>query len=133
MFNYFQPQQNYMGSYPQMQAQHYSIVMVNGEEGIKRLQIAPDSQLIAMDQSAEDSLICWFIKTDSAGTKIYNSYILTPCETKQAREKKILEDRISRLEEIINERPPKRTNESNAATETSTTTSATNTTTESNG
>lgn len=82
------------------------ITRVNGENGVDALRMAPRSELIAMDISRSDVLIGWYVKTDDAGYKSKTPYLMTPYEPKPTQSTASLtniEERLTRLEEIVNE------------------------------
>ena len=82
------------------------ITRVNGENGVDALRMAPRSELLAMDISRSDALIGWYVKTDDAGYKSKTPYLLTPYEPQPAQgtaDLTSIEERLTRLEGIINE------------------------------
>lgn len=115
-FNPYQPM-GYAGPYgypsggPQSAAggpQAYAgqITRVNGENGVDALRMTPRSELLAMDISRSDALIGWYVKTDDAGYKSKTPYLMTPCEPQPAQgavDLTGIEERLTRLEGIINE------------------------------
>lgn len=88
------------------QAYAGQITRVNGENGVDALRMAPRSELLAMDISRSDALIGWYVKTDDAGYKSKTPYLLTPYEPQPAQgavDLTGIEERLTRLEGIINE------------------------------
>ena len=88
------------------QAYAGQITRVNGENGVDALRMAPRSELLAMDISHTDALIGWYVKTDDAGYKSKTPYLLTPYEPQPAQgaaDLSSIEERLTRLEGIINE------------------------------
>lgn len=88
------------------QAYAGQITRVNGENGVDALRMAPRSELLAMDISRTDALIGWYVKTDDAGYKSKTPYLLTPYEPQPAQgaaDLSSIEERLTRLEGIINE------------------------------
>lgn len=82
----------------QQQAIH--TVKVNGRNGAEAFALAPNSDTLLLDTS--DAII-WFVQTDGAGYKTITPYDITPHkEIKEEDKFKSLEDRISKLEETIN-------------------------------
>ena len=72
---------------------------VNGRNGAMQYALGPNSQAWILDESG---MISWLIITDSAGYKTVTPYDVTPHEEKPAPDFGSLEDRIKRLEEIVN-------------------------------
>ena len=75
------------------------IVKVNGENGAKAYQLAPNSSALLLDES---SPIVWLVQSDGAGYKTITPYSITPYQAEPPVNTKDLESRISRLEEIVN-------------------------------
>lgn len=100
--NYNMPYQGYNAyGYGQIQqAPKYEIIEVNGENGVNALQMAPNSRVIAMDKTAP---IIWVCQTDGAGYKTSTPFDITPHKAVAPVDMTALEERISRLEGIINE------------------------------
>ena len=79
--------------------QRQEIVRVNGENGAKAYQMAPNSSALLMDESAP---LVWLVQTDGAGYKTAVPYTIAPYQSQPAPDLNDLEDRIKRLEEMIN-------------------------------
>lgn len=77
-----------------------NIIRVSGVNGVNALQIAPNQQVIANDDSED---IVYIITTDSAGYKTFEAYDCTPHVDKTVKQNEALEERIKRMEAIINE------------------------------
>lgn len=111
-FNYGQ---NY-GQYPNygqtQQLQRFEIIHVNGENGARALQMAPNSNALVMDDTAP---IVWLCQTDGAGYKTVQAFDITVHQSTAPADVSGLEARIKRLEEIINAKSDE------CSTETSTT------------
>ena len=76
------------------------VVEVTGRAGAEAYQLAPDSSILLLDNTAP---IVWLVKTDGAGYKSMIPYdIKVHAEEKPADHFKELEERISKLEETIN-------------------------------
>ena len=84
---------------PVMTAAAQQVVRVNGENGARAYQIGPNSSAILLDESG---LMVWLITSDGAGYKTVQAYDITPHKTAPAPDYGGLEDRIKRLEEIVN-------------------------------
>ena len=75
-------------------------VKVNGRPGAEAYQLAPNSDKLLLDSSAP---IVWLVQTDGAGYKTLTPYDIVPHkETKPEDVYKTLEDRIAKLEEVVN-------------------------------
>ena len=82
------------------QTQKQEIIKVNGKGGANAFQLAPDSSALLLDTSAP---IVWLAQTDGAGYKTLLAYDIKPHEEeKEVDAYKSLEDRITKLEEIVN-------------------------------
>ena len=77
--------------------QRYEVIHVHGAEGAEAFQMAPNSNALLLDDTAA---IIWHVQTDGAGFKTKTPYDIIPhkIEDKTAS----LEERIKRLEDIIN-------------------------------
>jgi hypothetical protein len=62
--------------------------------------MAPNSSILLLDETAP---IVWLKVTDGAGYPTLNAYDITPHEDEVVAATKSLEDRIQKLEEIVNE------------------------------
>ena len=85
--------------YPQMPAAPQQVVRVNGENGARAYQIGANSSALLLDESG---MMVWLVTTDGAGYKTVAPYNITPYEKDPAPDFGSLEDRIKRLEEIVN-------------------------------
>ena len=72
------------------------IIRVNGENGAKAYQMAPNSSALLMDESAP---LVWLVQTDGAGYKTAVPYTIAPYQSQPAPDLNALEERIKRLEE----------------------------------
>ena len=103
MINYGFP--GMMNPYMQMtqpgQATRTEIVRVNGRAGAETLQLAPNSTMLALDESAP---VVWLVQTDGAGYKTATAYKIEHVKNEDERKDESLmrlEERIKRLEERI--------------------------------
>lgn len=78
------------------------IVRVNGENGAKAYQMAPNSSALLMDESAP---LVWLVQTDGAGYKTAVPYTIAPYQSQPAPDLNDLEERIKRLEELYGKKP----------------------------
>lgn len=79
------------------------IIRVNGENGAKAYQMAPNSSALLMDESAP---LVWLVQTDGAGYKTAVPYTIAPYQSQPAPDLNDLEERIKRLEEMQNGKKP---------------------------
>ena len=93
-----QPFQSW-GQSPQRQ----EIIRVNGENGAKAFQLAPNSSALLLDESAP---LVWLVQTDGAGYKTTTPYTIAPYQAQPAPDYNGLEERIKRLEDMLNGRKP---------------------------
>lgn len=96
---------SYTGMSPNQSLPRYSIVRVTGENGARAMQMAPDSQLIAVDETKSDRL--WLLQTDGAGYLTVRP-IKAEFEdivTQQTIQETLMSisDRLTRLEEKLND------------------------------
>ena len=83
---------------PQPPIQKQQIVKVQGQEGANAYRMAEDSSALLLDESAP---IVWLCRTDGAGYKTITPFTITPYEPEPPVDVKALENRISRIEEMI--------------------------------
>lgn len=102
MPTYMQPQPQQVPSWGQNQ-QRMEIVRVNGENGAKAYQLPPNSSALLLDESAP---LVWLVQTDGAGYKTATPYTIAPYQAQPAPDYSELEERIRRLEDLINGRKP---------------------------
>lgn len=103
--NYNMPYQGYGNYYNQQtpqQAPRYDVIHVNGQNGAQALQMAPNSSAIVMDDTAP---LIWLCQTDGAGYKTVQAFDISPHKDVPAVDVRSLEERIARLEEMINDKP----------------------------
>lgn len=103
--NPYQPyfNQNYQqNQYNQQNIQRTEVIKVNGEGGAKAFQMAPNSSVLLLDETAP---IVWLKTTDGAGYPAITPYSITPYKPAPPVDVNGLEQRIARLEEMINAKP----------------------------
>ena len=98
----FMPQSQPMQTWGQ-NLQRQEIVRVNGENGAKTYQLPPNSSALLLDESAP---LVWLVQTDGAGYKTAVPYTIAPYQAQPAPDLHTLEERISRLEEMLNGKKP---------------------------
>lgn len=84
--------------YSQQGQSRTEIVKVNGENGARAYQIAPNSSALLLDETAP---IVWLVQTDGAGYKTVAPYTIAPFQPEPPINAKDLEARIARLESMI--------------------------------
>jgi len=95
-FQQYQPQYNMpVSAYTAKQ----EVIRVNGENGAKAYQMAPNSSVLLLDESMP---VIWLKSTDGAGYPSITPYSITPYQAQDPVDIKTLEERISRLEEMYN-------------------------------
>lgn len=103
MYNQFNPYGNMYGGFQNQQntsyQQRYEIIHVNGENGARAFQMAPNSNTLLLDDTAP---IVWLAQTDGAGYKTVTPYSITPYQKEDHVDFQSLEKRISKLEEMMN-------------------------------
>jgi hypothetical protein len=75
------------------------IIKVNGENGARAYQLAPNSSALLLDESAP---IVWLVQSDGAGYKTVTPYSIAPYQQEPPVDVKSLENRIRRLEDMLN-------------------------------
>lgn len=100
MYNQF-PFNNYI---PNQFVNNYQpkqeIIRVNGRNGAEAYQIASNSSVLLLDEQLP---IVYLKQSDGAGYSTVTPYSITPYQPEPQVDVKSLEDRIKRLEDIINE------------------------------
>ena len=84
---------------PYQQQPKQDVVKVNGENGARAFPIGANSSALLLDETGE---IVWLVVTDGAGYKTVMPYDITPHKVAPAPDFTTLEQRIERLEGIIN-------------------------------
>ena len=78
------------------------IIKVNGRGGAEAYQMPPNSQVLLLDETQP---ILWLKQTDGAGYPTLTAYDIKPHEEKPMPDMKTLEERISKIEEVIKNEP----------------------------
>lgn len=85
---------------PQQNQQATHVVKVNGKAGAESYQLPPNSDILLLDMNDP---IVWFVQSDGAGYKTVTPYDISQHkEVSQTDIIKSMEDRITKLEEAIN-------------------------------
>lgn len=79
--------------------QKTEIIRVHGENGARAFQMAPNSNVLLLDESAP---LVWLVQTDGAGYKTVTPYTIAPYQAAPAPDLGSLEGRIKRLEDMLN-------------------------------
>lgn len=79
--------------------QRMEIIRVNGEGGARAYQMPPNSNALLLDEA---NPLVWLVQTDGAGYKTVTPYTITPYQAAPVPDLGILEQRITRLEGMIN-------------------------------
>lgn len=92
----------YMQQYQQLPNQQVAmpqqVVKVHGEEGARAYQMGANSSALLLDESGT---MVWLATSDGAGYKSVSAYDIIPHKTVPAPDYSSLEDRIKKLEEIV--------------------------------
>lgn len=100
----FMGSQAAMIPYPGMQmpqAPQMQVTRVNGEGGANTFNMGPNSSALLLDTSGT---MIWAVTTDGAGYKTVVPYDIFPHKSQEQAAVKSLEERIKRLEDMINDR-----------------------------
>lgn len=84
---------------PYHQQPKQDVVKVHGEGGARAFPIGANSSALLLDESGE---IVWLVVTDGAGYKTVMPYDITPHKVAPAPDFGTLEQRIEKLEAVIN-------------------------------
>ena len=87
MYNY--------GSYGMMPTR---VVRVNGRPGAEAYQMAPNSEVLLLDETAP---LVWLKTTDGAGYPRLTPYDISVHEEEKPVDYKSLEERLTKLEELL--------------------------------
>lgn len=82
-------------------APRYEVIQVNGEGGVDAFQMGPNSSVLLLDKTAP---IVWLVQSDGAGYKVKTPYDISPHQAVPPADINSLEQRLSKLEEIVNAR-----------------------------
>ena len=94
------PYQARLDAMQQPMAQRCEITRVNGRNGAEAFQLPPNSSSLLLDETAP---IVWLAQTDGAGYKTLTPYSISPYQPAPPVDVQSLEDRVKRLEELLNE------------------------------
>ena len=74
------------------------VVKVSGENGARAYQMPANSSALLLDESGE---LLWLVTTDGAGYKTVGAFDITPHQAAPAPDYASLEERITKLEGLI--------------------------------
>ena len=89
---------NFQNPYFTPYQQQFSVIKVNGENGARAFSLGANSSALLLDESG---LMVWLVTTDGAGYKTVNAYDITPHQIAPSPDLGSLEERIKKLEEIV--------------------------------
>lgn len=95
------PYSNPYGQTMQQALQPCSITKVSGENGAKAFGMAPNSSALLLDETAP---LVWLKTTDGAGYPTLTPYTITPYKASPPVDVNSLENRVKRLEEMLNDK-----------------------------
>lgn len=102
--NPFNPYQGINPAYLQNNIHNNSnqIIKVNGRGGADAYQMPPNSQVLLLDETQP---LLWLKQTDGAGYPSLTAYDIKPHEEIPLPDVKTLEQRIAKIEEVLNNEP----------------------------
>lgn len=92
------PYPSYFGVNPY---QKMEVVRVSGKGGVDAFQMPPNSSVLLLDETAP---LVWLKTTDGAGYPSATPYSIAPYEPKPLPDLGTLEERLIRLEKILNDK-----------------------------
>lgn len=99
MMNNINPYQTRLNGFQSDFTQRYEIIKVNGENGARAFNLTPNSSILLLDETQP---IVWLAQADGAGYKTVTPYTITPFQAEPPVDTKSLEQRVARLEELLN-------------------------------
>lgn len=99
MMNNINPYQTRLNGFQSDFTQRYEIIKVNGENGARAFNLPPNSSILLLDETQP---IVWLAQADGAGYKTVTPYTITPFQAEPPVDTKSLEQRVARLEELLN-------------------------------
>lgn len=97
-YGYMPPLSPFPGPVGAMRGPRYEIIHVNGKNGVDALQMAPNSNVLVMDDTAP---IVWLCQTDGAGYKTATAFDIALHQDTPPVDLTGLEARIARIEEVL--------------------------------
>ena len=80
--------------------QRHDIIRVNGKGGAEAYQLMPNSSVLLLDETQP---LVWLKTTDGAGYPTLTPYTITPYEPEKPVDVKSLEERLARVERLLDE------------------------------
>lgn len=96
------------GYSPSMRVPRQEIIRVNGRNGAMAVQMAPNSSVLVLDETAP---LVWLCQTDGAGYLSVAPFDIAPHQDASQISVEDLTARIARLEEIVHGKPDAGTSE----------------------
>ena len=100
MYGMQQQYQQRLNQMEQAQLPRCEIIHVNGENGARAFRMAPNSTVLLMDDTAP---VVWLVQSDGAGYHTQTPFKIEEYKSEVPIDVRTLEDRIARLEAMINE------------------------------
>lgn len=103
--NPFNPYQGLNPAYLQnsnMHTNNNQIIKVNGKGGADAYQMPPNSQVLLLDETQP---LLWLKQTDGAGYPSLTAYDIKPHEEMPVPDIKNIEQRITKIEEVLKNEP----------------------------
>lgn len=85
-------------AHSQLAQPRQEVVKVNGENGARAFPIGANSSALLLDESGA---LVWLVTTDGAGYKTVSPFDIAPHQTAQPPDFNSLEERITKLEEMM--------------------------------
>lgn len=98
---YMNPYASRYNAIAAQQSPKYEVIHVNGENGANALQMAPNSSVIVMDDTAP---IVWLCQTDGAGYKTTQPFDIAPHKAALQTDIADIDARLKRLEEMYGDK-----------------------------
>ena len=89
----------YMQANQTYQQPRQEVIKVSGENGARAYPMGANSSALLLD---ETGVIIWLVTTDGAGYKTVAAYDINPHKTVETPDYSTLEQRIKRLEDMMN-------------------------------
>ena len=116
-YPYYMPSGAPTSPYGAFSAPRYEVTRVNGKNGAEAFQMAPNSQVLLLDETAP---VVWLKTTDGAGYPTLMPYDISPAKTQEQKEAgrlEAIEKRIADLEVLVNAKSNSRSSKSKQADE----------------
>lgn len=81
-----------------MYAPRYEVIKVKGQAGARNIRMAPNSNVLLLDQTAP---LVWYAQTDGTGYLTVTPFDVTPHQAQPQVNINDLSERVSKLQEVI--------------------------------